>query len=388
MRPPMHVAFINENKLGHLSYLPRFVKALQDRPELGIQPHTIDVFPLPDALNRMAYTSGRFLWRYGLDFQPARAYLATSRYARQQLDELRKKQPIDAAVVNTQFVGLSLAALADELPLFVTTDNTLAQAIRADGWWGRHPEFRPFLPLTMAPIKRLERALLRRAHHLLPLADSVRRSMIAEYRLPPEKIHLLPPSMTLPPRRLKRPLNARPQILFMGNDFERKGGPELLECFRRHFADRCDLHLLTKVAVPSTLGVHVHQDVVANSGAWHRRWQEADIFVLPSRVDLVPNVLVEALAFEVPVIASDVGAVREMLAGGTAGLLLTRGDEDALAAAISQILSDPVAARQRSELGRRHAETHFDLQTNVARLSHWLHEARAAKAAEVRLDSS
>ena len=68
----MNVAFLNENTLGHTSYLPRFAGELLRRPELGVTPHVLDALPLPPHLRRLGDTSIRGLRKFGLDFHGTR----------------------------------------------------------------------------------------------------------------------------------------------------------------------------------------------------------------------------------------------------------------------------------------------------------------------------
>jgi glycosyltransferase involved in cell wall biosynthesis len=71
----------------------------------------------------------------------------------------------------------------------------------------------------------------------------------------------------------------------------------------------------------------------------------ADLFIFPSTTDTFGNVLLEAMASGLPVIAADVGPTRELLAGG-GGITVTPGDPDALVRAIQSLAADPA---------RRHA---------------------------------
>lgn len=371
----MQVAFINANVLGHASYLLPFVQTLQDRPELGIQPHLINASPLPPRLEQLVYQRVPKIRRWGLDFHHARYAGLVSWHVRGKLNDLLARQAIDAVVVNTHSVALGLTGIALKLPLFVCLDSTFAQALRDDGWFGHNPQQRPFLPLTIAPIRRRERTLLRRAHRLLAFSELVRRSLVQDYRLPPEKISLLPTSVALPPVKANTPPKNRPQILFIGGQFYRKGGPLLLECYRRYFADRCDLHLVTQADIRPEPGVFVHHGVVAQSRAWLERWEQADVFVFPSLMETFGNVLVEALSFQVPVISTEVGAAREILADGQAGLLLPSLDKETLAAAIHEVFNNPAAARARAARGFCHVEAHFNLATNAERLAAWLRSA-------------
>jgi len=69
-----------------------------------------------------------------------------------------------------------------------------------------------------------------------------------------------------------------------------------------------------------------------------------DIFVLPSVTEGCPNILMEALATGVPTVASQVGAVPDLICNGVSGLLVPPGDSAALAQAIEQFLSNNALA--------------------------------------------
>jgi glycosyltransferase involved in cell wall biosynthesis len=366
------VLFINENTLGHTSYLRPYLAYLQACPELGISPSWLNATPLPPALERRANFSVRGLRKWGLDFHVARWRLAVSRHVAAQLSALRSNQPVHTVVVNTQSVALALTAAARELPVFVCLDATFAQLARS-AWFAPNTPSRWFLPLTLAPLRGRERRLFQAAHRLLAWSEPVRESLLGEYGLPPEKVALLPPSVEPPPPRptlwIPKP---RPQLLFVGGDFKRKGGPMVLECYRRHFASAADLHVVTQSAVAPEPGVLVHRSVSAGSPAWRRLWELADLFLFPSALETFGIASLEALAFEVPVVAADVGAARWILADGRAGVLLTHPGADALAAAIRQVLGDPSATQARIQLGREQLRRYFELSANSAHLAGWL----------------
>ena len=78
----------------------------------------------------------------------------------------------------------------------------------------------------------------------------------------------------------------------------------------------------------------------------------ADAFVLPSRYEGFPNVLLEALACGVPSVATDCpDGPRQILADGKYGLLVPRDDPLALAAAIARLIGDPDLRRRLTALG-------------------------------------
>lgn len=98
---------------------------------------------------------------------------------------------------------------------------------------------------------------------------------------------------------------------------------------------------------------------------------DATILVHPSTGlgDAVPTVIKEALAVGLPVVASHVAGIPELLDNGGCGVLVPPNDVDALAAAIEQLIGSTPQRRQLAEAGRRHAERQFDLWKNGAALA-------------------
>lgn len=92
-----------------------------------------------------------------------------------------------------------------------------------------------------------------------------------------------------------------------------------------------------------------------------------DLLVLSSYTEGLPNVVLEAMALGVPVVATAVGGTPELLRDGVTGRLVPSGDGEALAAAIVDAFLGPGAARDRAATARRHVEAEFDMSTLVRR---------------------
>ena len=89
-----------------------------------------------------------------------------------------------------------------------------------------------------------------------------------------------------------------------------------------------------------------------------------DIFTLPSLSEGVPMVLLEAMALSVPVVATAVGGIPEIVTHGETGLLVKSGDEYALADAWSELVDDPQRAACLGAKGKATVETRFSHERN------------------------
>jgi glycosyltransferase involved in cell wall biosynthesis len=93
-----------------------------------------------------------------------------------------------------------------------------------------------------------------------------------------------------------------------------------------------------------------------------------DVFCLPSSMEGLPIVVLEAMAASRPVVASAVGGTPELVADGVTGLLVPPEDPVALAAALGSLLADPERARLLGAAGRDRVRREFSLQRSTARV--------------------
>lgn len=110
----------------------------------------------------------------------------------------------------------------------------------------------------------------------------------------------------------------------------------------------------------------------------HVRWQgrqpaamvkqqleQADIYLLPSLSEGLSNAALEAMAMELPVVATMAGGMAEAIIDGVEGYLVPSRDAAALAQAISSLLDNPQLRQQIGQSGRRRIENHFHLQRQI-----------------------
>jgi glycosyltransferase involved in cell wall biosynthesis len=159
------------------------------------------------------------------------------------------------------------------------------------------------------------------------------------------------------------------RIGFVGQLIPRKGLDVLLEALARlpPEAWRCDIlgegparsHLEARAAA---LGLRERVRFPGFRDDRIALMKRFDLFVLPSYVEGIPRVLMEAMAAGVPVVASDIAGVGDLVEDGATGRLFPAGDAAALGRAIADVMADPEGARKRAEAGRALIHARFSAE--------------------------
>ena len=211
---------------------------------------------------------------------------------------------------------------------------------------------------TLEPNIRRDGQIFRRAAAIVSTSEWAARDARRMYPDLQVPIHVMPQPVALDlfdvrwvdERRTR--VAARPQCLFVGGDFPRKGGYDLLEAWTAgRFAERADLTLVTNWPIGRTLPPAVRQQpgVESTSAGWRDAWHAADLFVMPTRNEAFGLVYQEAAAAGLAAIGSRHNAVPEIIEDGRTGLLVTPGNMAELVAALDTLIS---SAELRDRLGR------------------------------------
>jgi glycosyltransferase involved in cell wall biosynthesis len=159
------------------------------------------------------------------------------------------------------------------------------------------------------------------------------------------------------------------QVLFVGRLVERKGVKNLIDAVRRMPAD-----LRARLVVigdgPERQGLEALGGQVEFRGrvsdeALRAAYAGSDVLVLPSIVDARGDteglgvVLLEAMSYGVPVVASDIGGITDIVEHDTSGLLVPPGDPAALAQALERLARDPALASRLGTAGEQRVRRAF-----------------------------
>ncbi len=278
--------------------------------------------------------------------------------------QLRAQPSPDATLFHTQSVGLFASGATRGRPYVISLDATPRQ-MDSMGRWYRHRR----LPEALERAKDAAyRRTLRGASAIVAWSEWTRESLVRDYRLEARMVDVVHPGAGRDFFSLHRRTNNRiPRFLFVGGDFERKGGEQLLQAFDR-LAGKAELILVTTASVPPRPGVSIVSDATPGSAQLLSAFAAADVFCLPTLADCTSVAIEEAMAAGLPVITTSVGSNASTVTDGETGLIIEPGDGRALHEALHCLATDG-ALRER--LGRRAREVaceRYDASANASRL--------------------
>lgn len=146
------------------------------------------------------------------------------------------------------------------------------------------------------------------------------------------------------------------RLVFVGNDWERKGGPRLLAWHQRHWADRAELHVCSGKAP---------QDHSLRSVVWHGPTPHAtlmrevlptmDLFVMPTRNDTFLLAAQEAQSVGLPVVTSRLAGIPEVVRHGRTGFLCDHQSDEEFVRAIGSLIDDGSLRRRMGLAALEHS---------------------------------
>jgi glycosyltransferase involved in cell wall biosynthesis len=248
----------------------------------------------------------------------------------------------------------------------------------------------------------LNRWLARISTRVVAVSDEVRRDLLEVDGLQTEKVVTVHNGIDL--QRVATPLSreaarVRLDVPFdallvgcLGRLEEQKGHTFLLQAFAQLASQpgpAAPLHLVLAgdgrrrkdlEAQAAALGIASRTRFLGARRDVAEVLRALDIYAMPSLWEGLPLALLEAMAAGVPVVASDVGGVAEVLGGGEWGLLVPPGDAGALGAALGRLAGEPGLRARLASTARQRVAARYGVDTMVARLAALYEDALRGRA--------
>jgi glycosyltransferase involved in cell wall biosynthesis len=294
---------------------------------------------------------------------------------------IRSRRPaiVHTAIFESDVAG-RMAAIGSEAALVTSLVNTPYDAVRL-----HDPNLRR---LSLRTARWLDGWTARNmTTHFHAVSETVKRAAVDDLRIPPDRITVVPRGrdperlgVPSPARRLasRRALGWDPDdevIVTIGRHEFQKGHRYLLEAVGRLRRTRPRLRVIVAgrrgnasadvEAMRRSLDLVDEVRFVGHRDDVPSLLAAADLFVFPSLYEGFGGALIEAMALGLPIVASDVPAIREVVEEGRNSLLVPRGDPDALATGIAELLDQAERREAFGRWSRRRFEERFTLDRVV-----------------------
>lgn len=283
-------------------------------------------------------------------------------YIFQQIRELVESQ-ISSADYYFSFQMQSLFdASRKGLPHFVYTDHTHLENLHytangkdtlySEGWIA------------------LERTIYHNASLNFVRSSNVRRSMLLDYECAADKVELVYAgrNATVTSQKTENVDYSRPHILFVGYDWKRKGGPDLVEAFQLVLESFPNARLTIVGAQPDLNIPNCEVIGPGRAADLDGYYQRASVFCMPTYREPFGIAFIEAMAARLPIVATRVGAIPDFVEEGRNGWLLEPGDIQGIADALMSLLQNPGMAGEFGENSYRIVQQRYTWDTVGKRL--------------------
>jgi len=255
------------------------------------------------------------------------------------------------------------------VPNFIYTDYTSILSSEKP-----HAGRSPFSPRQLKKWIQLEKNAYHAASHIFVRSNYVKKSLLDDYQIQNDKISIVGGgwNFDLPPPEVKRSYTGVLNILFIGKRFHRKGGDILLEAFHKlvRVMPNVSLTIVTDDDIPLEFN---HDQITVFKPIWDRKvihslYQNAHLFVLPSRLETWGDVLLEAMVYGIPCIGVNTDAMPEIIEDGVNGIIAEGNNPEVVFKSMLNILQNPEKMKRFGQEARRVALSQFNWEKTVNKI--------------------
>jgi glycosyltransferase involved in cell wall biosynthesis len=275
---------------------------------------------------------------------------------------------LDALYCHTQEAAVLLGKYMKRIPTILSMDATPINMDSIGHAYGHIA--------GTAGVERVKHFLTKRAFHraahLVTFSQWAKNSLIQDYEIPEQKITVNMPGVDVSRWSVIETdrEDLAPRVLFVGGDFRRKGGEDLIRC-AKSMPPNWTVDIVTREVVPNLggmPGLRTHVGLKADTPELLSLYRRANIFALPTLGETYGLAILEAMAMGLPVIATSVGGIPEIVIDGETGLLIPPRSPEALSQALRELGKDQTRRRAMGIAGRRRVEKYFDGPRNYRSL--------------------
>jgi glycosyltransferase involved in cell wall biosynthesis len=212
---------------------------------------------------------------------------------------------------------------------------------------------------------KLESEIYRNAALNFVRSSNVQRSIIKDYGCNVDRVRLVyaGSNASVSNTKAENISYTDPHILFIGFDWERKGGPDLIRAFEIVLQKCPDTRLTIVGAKPNIQLSNCEIVGPVPPEKLNQYYQRASIFCLPTHLEPFGVVLIEAMTARLPIVATRVGAIPDFVEDGMNGWLVEPGDIQGIADALIKLIENPDMSRRFGENGHKIAREMYSWQT-------------------------
>ncbi|MGN6532211.1 MAG: glycosyltransferase family 4 protein [Ginsengibacter sp.] len=242
----------------------------------------------------------------------------------------------------------------ENIPNFIYTDHTTKTNLL-------YPHINPTQYIRSKRfIEKCETKAYQDATLIFTFGSLPAHSLVTQYQIPKEKVlpvfsgsNIAHPSQSNPQKYLSK------NILFVGVEWERKGGPTLLKAFENILKSHPDASLTIVGCKPKNITL-VNCSVIGKIPVEEisKYYESASIFCLPTVREPFGIVFIEAMNYGLPIITNNIGCISDMIVNDYNGYLLNNNIND-YTEAICKLLNNPDKCREMGENGYQYTQSNF-----------------------------
>jgi glycosyltransferase involved in cell wall biosynthesis len=231
------------------------------------------------------------------------------------------------------------------MPNFVYTDHTHKTNLY-------YPTFAPNKLFSTRWVRE-EQHIYDNAARIFTMSEHVRRSAIDHYNIPPDKVECVfaGSNTETDPRALDNDNFNNKRIVFVGVDWERKGGPELVNAFRLLLREYPDAVLDIVGCNPEVNCPNVNVIGRVPLDEVKTFFRKSSVLCVPTKVEPFGIVFVEAFAHKIPVVSSNLGALPQIVEHGKSGFLCDPADATMMARHLGDMIRSPETCQRFGQHG-------------------------------------